>query len=780
MKTISRRLGGDRRLAMRAGLGIALTGLLLGGAAFSAQAVQGAPGVEGHAAEEDTETLVDLRAADPLREAVSDELSVRIPLLVEPGNPDSPERTDVTPLEIAVSADGKFAYSSRNGLRTHDIFIFDLEKSMHVETREAPIDSYSGGQLRAAKHADVLAYIDGSPAGVYEVIVLDTKTNAEIARHTLPGSYGHRVEISDDGKSFFMLDYASKISTLRKIDLRTGEITEGPEFPYLPNGALAISPDGSTIAVGLGGDNANGNLTLVDTETLQTTAGPYTNDKIWQFEQMTFDSAGTSLYTTAYTRTVAKLSQGDGQNLSRITVGNGLASLLPVPDRDRAWAASSREDLVVVADFEKGVRSASYREVLGGPYAMQQTVNGDLVVSNGGGNTPESSISVLLAPEVTSQPVDAEISTLGESVQFEASLNGVKADLDSGVTWQSSADGETWNDLEEHTTTLQLTADAEAVALQYRMSYTDEFWGQTGATDVVRIVGVQPVITSAPLEVKAKVGESLDPVTVTATAQPGYVWSVEGLPAGLSVDAETGVLSGTATEAGTFTFTVKVTDVFGSASQEGTITVVAEDSDGDGDSDAGETDSDAGETDADADTDAGETDSDAGETDGDSDAGETDADTDTDAGETDADSDAGETDADSDAGETDADTDAGDTDTDTDAGDTDAGDTDAGTDTDAGDTDNATDANVDAGGDSDAATNGDSDSSGSDSGSDTDSGAASDTDSNTDADGNGDGGKDPLPNTGSEGMVMVAIAAVIALGAGVAVVIARRRSMTEN
>ncbi|MDA3146345.1 putative Ig domain-containing protein [Leucobacter sp. UCMA 4100] len=655
MKKLSGHRGSGGRSINRVGVAVLLTGLLFGSSAFSAQAVGSEADYSRHRDAQMSETLVDLAGVADSEENVSDELAVRIPLLKEPGNPDSPEEDDDIAHEIQVSADGKFAYGRTSRLRDHGIIIFDLEKRLHIETRLSPYKGYLRFSLSAAKNANVLAYVECANCAVGAegdrmVILLDTTTNTEIARYGLPHRADSLIEISDDGKTVFILAEDGRGTQLLKLDTQTGEITEGPKFSNLLYGStLALNPDGLSLAVSLGVtvDFDPGILMVVNAETLEVSAGPFINEHVMYLNDLTYDSSGAFVIGVETTGLVVSASPQDGTTLRRITHGLPFNGIVPVPHQDRAWLVSENETQVFVADFETGALLPSHRELPGAGNSFTQTTNGDLVVSNGGWWEVDCSISVLLAPEVTSQPVDAEISTLGESVQFEASLNGVKADLDSGVTWQSSADGETWNDLEEHTTTLQLTADAEAVALQYRMSYTDEFWGQTGATDAVRIVGVQPVITSAPFAVKTKVGESLDPVTVTATAQPGYTWSVEGLPAGLSFDAETGVLSGTATEAGTFTVTVTVTDVFGTASQESTITVVSNEGGGDDDGDDGDNDGD---------------------------------------------------DADSDDG----------------------------------------------------------------------------------TNGTIDDGKDPLPNTGSEAMVMVAIAAVIALGAGVAVVIARRRSLTDN
>ena len=81
-----------------------------------------------------------------------------------------------------------------------------------------------------------------------------------------------------------------------------------------------------------------------------------------------------------------------------------------------------------------------------------------------------------------------------------------------------------------------------------------------------------PSITTSSLP-DGKVGEAYSQ-TLTATGTAPITWSIDGgLPAGLSLNADTGEISGTPTAEGTATFTVKATNSAGSNTKELSITI---------------------------------------------------------------------------------------------------------------------------------------------------------------------------------------------------------------
>ena len=83
-----------------------------------------------------------------------------------------------------------------------------------------------------------------------------------------------------------------------------------------------------------------------------------------------------------------------------------------------------------------------------------------------------------------------------------------------------------------------------------------------------------PVITTASLP-NGKKGEAYSQ-TLTADSETPVTWGIEGtLPAGLTLNATTGLISGTPTATGTSTFTVKATNAGGEATKQLSITIDA-------------------------------------------------------------------------------------------------------------------------------------------------------------------------------------------------------------
>ena len=101
-------------------------------------------------------------------------------------------------------------------------------------------------------------------------------------------------------------------------------------------------------------------------------------------------------------------------------------------------------------------------------------------------------------------------------------------------------------------------------------------FSRTGAGSSYVIYGFRPASVSYPGAITATVGTPINSVTPTVRRTGAATFSVSpALPAGLSLDTATGVISGTPTEAATVTSTVTMTDLSGTATTTVSVTVNA-------------------------------------------------------------------------------------------------------------------------------------------------------------------------------------------------------------
>jgi large repetitive protein len=78
---------------------------------------------------------------------------------------------------------------------------------------------------------------------------------------------------------------------------------------------------------------------------------------------------------------------------------------------------------------------------------------------------------------------------------------------------------------------------------------------------------VEPLVIAKPTAAGAEVGQSFKLELKATGGKAPYTWSAEGLPSGLTLDAASGVISGTPADVSTATVKVTVTDALGEATE---------------------------------------------------------------------------------------------------------------------------------------------------------------------------------------------------------------------
>ncbi len=188
-------------------------------------------------------------------------------------------------------------------------------------------------------------------------------------------------------------------------------------------------------------------------------------------------------------------------------------------------------------------------------------------------------VAALAAPAFVRHPAP-QTKTEGDPATFTVAVSGVPAPT---YQWQISSDGAvTWRDVADGTggTTTAYTTPATTLSMdgcQYRCVATNSQGSTTSrpATLIVSTAPILPTITTAALS-HGVVGAAYSQ-TLVATGTMPITWSIESgaLPAGLTLNAPAGEITGTPTTAGVSSFTVKAANTTGSDTQPLSITVNA-------------------------------------------------------------------------------------------------------------------------------------------------------------------------------------------------------------
>ena len=191
-------------------------------------------------------------------------------------------------------------------------------------------------------------------------------------------------------------------------------------------------------------------------------------------------------------------------------------------------------------------------------------------------NSNAATLTVLnFAPSFTLQPVSQGV-LVGTGISFTASASGNPFPT---YQWQISSDSVNWTNLTNSgpyggVTTTTLTINSVTAGLngdQYRCVATNSVTSvNSNAATLSVILVVTPVINSAA-SAPGSVGSSFS-YTITAANAP-TTYGASGLPAGLSVDTGSGIISGTPTTVGTSTVSISAGNAAGTSTASLTIAI---------------------------------------------------------------------------------------------------------------------------------------------------------------------------------------------------------------
>ncbi len=282
-----------------------------------------------------------------------------------------------------------------------------------------------------------------------------------------------------------------------------GTVTSTIPVGSLPAG-VAFTPDGSTAyVINTGSDTVSVIDVASGTVTSTIPVGPGPNG-------VAFTPDGSTAYVTnTASDTVSVITVASGTVTSTITVGSEPVGIAFTPDGSTAYVTDNGFRTVSVIDVASGTVTSTIT-VGSHPYGVAFTPDGSTAYVTNDGSDSVSVISVVSGTVTSTIPAGSN---------------------PTGVAF--TPDGST--------------------------AYVTNYGSHT--VSVINVVSAPPVFTADTPPTKATTRAAYS-YTFTATGDPAPTFYVSSgaLPAGLSLDSSTGVLSGTPTKAGKATFKVTATN----------------------------------------------------------------------------------------------------------------------------------------------------------------------------------------------------------------------------
>jgi YVTN family beta-propeller protein len=410
----------------------------------------------------------------------------------------------VYPSAMAISPDGATLYVG-NELGES---VSEVDTATNVVTGTIQLTSYITG-LAVSPNGQTL-YATSINDGTVTVI----DVGSGIVTTTISvGAAPYGIVVSPDGSTVYVaLDGANAVAV---ISTATNTLTQTIQVGTQP-AAVAVSPDGATVYVTNGPDNT---ISAIDTASSTVThiipVGSFPDG-------VAVSPDGTAVYTSNEDNTVSEISTATNTQIATYPAGDVPNRIALSPDGLTAYTANDADSTVSIIDL---------------------TPPAAAVIAAGTPPTGTVGLAYSFTVSATGNPTPTYTVTTGT--------------LPDGLTLDAASGQITGTPTTAGPATVGITAtNGIGAASSKNYSFTIN-----AAT-----VTVAPLITSGT-PTAPQVG-TLYSFTVTATGSPAPGFSVTSgtLPAGLSLDAITGAITGTPTTAGNSTFQISADNGVGAAS----------------------------------------------------------------------------------------------------------------------------------------------------------------------------------------------------------------------
>lgn len=266
-----------------------------------------------------------------------------------------PGRSKGAPVEMAFSPDGRTAWVSNYSMYGSG---FGPEGKDSCRPGDGTDESFvyridvPSGEIRAVVPAGAVPkYVAATPDGskvlvsnwcTYDLSVIDTRTDTEVARVPLGGSYPRGMVVSDDSRTAYVALMGS--DRIVAVDLGSHAVA-----PFASPGDsprhLVISPDGEFVYAT---NNRTGNVVKIDRASGRTVGSVSTGS---QPRSMAISSDGEAVYVVNYeSSTMSKVRTSDMTVMQTVDTDHHPIGITYEPTEERVWVACYGGTVIVFDD----------------------------------------------------------------------------------------------------------------------------------------------------------------------------------------------------------------------------------------------------------------------------------------------------------------------------------------------------------------------------------------------------------------------------------------------